>query len=153
MSYEELDTIADAYIPLLAFLTIIWFLYDVFQTRINSACYKKVFLNISTTFMGVLVIYTFMFLDMKLNIFPMLGLDYSTHTALALVFIVTLSCINKQAMWVAVISILLYCALMMYQKYHTFYDILVTAILVLPPLIGLKYLSNKKMLNKEVNDD
>ncbi len=153
MNYDKLALIADAYIPLLALATVILFLYIYFKIDNRDKYYKKVFSNISTTCMGVIVIYAFMFIDIKLNVFSMMGLDYSTHTALALVFVVTLSFIHKQVMWIVVVSMFLYGALMIYQEYHTFYDILITAILVLPPLIGLKYLSNKKMLTKEVNDD
>ncbi len=153
MSHDELAIIADLYIPLLVLITVRWFLYAFFQIPAPDRCYKKAMRNVSATIMGMLVIYTFMFVDMQLNIFVTIGLDYSTHTALALVFIVTLSFVNKQVRWIAISSMILYCLLMIYQKYHSFYDIIATAILVLPPLIGLTYLSNKKMLTQEINDD
>ena len=139
MTYQQLDAIADSYIPLLGILSLLCFVRKGFSSGVRSA-----FIDVVTTFFGALYIYTLMFADKYLGAFASIGLDYSTHTALALVFVVTLSFIGKTVRFITIISMLSYCLLMLYQGYHTVADIMLTGLLVLPVLVWLKSLPRSK---------
>ena len=133
MNYQQLDKIADAYVPTLIIITIIWYTKRAFLENTKSAIYY----DMSATFLGVIFIYLAMYIDSRLKIYSSIGLDYSTHTALALVFITALSFIGVRFFWVAISSMILYIALMLYQEYHTSLDILLTTLNVLPILVWL----------------
>lgn len=93
MSYENLDIIADAYIPLLALITLI-FLFTPLKDPNGSFAiigYKSLRL-----FTLIVCVYFFMFLDGDFSIFTYFGLDYSTHTALLLALISFIVWINKK---------------------------------------------------------
>ena len=139
MTYQQLDVIADSYIPLLGILTLVWLLIKASRLGIKSALIETV-----TTSLGVMYIYALMFLDAYFTAYASIGLDYSTHTALALVFVTTLSLIGKQVRRITVISMVCYCLLMFYQGYHTLADMALTSLMTLPVLVWLKCLPNRK---------
>ena len=128
MSYETLDKIADLYIPVLAFLSLLSVIHCL---RFNVASVKKSGFRLFQLLTQVLMVYGLMFLDASFNIWPSLGgLDYSTHTALSLVLVVFLLLHHKKYSTVLVGSLGLYLLLMLYQQYHTVADIVVTAVVV-----------------------
>ncbi|GLT17289.1 hypothetical protein GCM10007938_10660 [Vibrio zhanjiangensis] len=139
MTYQQLDAIADLYIPLLGILTLVWLLIKASRLGIKSALIEAV-----TTSLGVMYIYALMFLDAYFAAYASIGLDYSTHTALALVFVTTLALISKEVRRITVISMLCYCLLMLYQGYHTLADMALTSLMTLPVLVWLKSLPNRK---------
>ena len=139
MTYQQLDAIADSYIPLLGILTLVWLLTKASRLGIKSALIETV-----TTSLGVMYIYALMFLDAYFTAYASIGLDYSTHTALALVFVTTLAFIGKQVRRITVISMVCYCLLMLYQGYHTLADMALTSLMTLPVLVWLKCLPNRK---------
>lgn len=139
MTYQQLDAIADSYIPLLGILTLVWLLIKASRLGIKSALIELV-----TTSLGVIYIYALMFLDAYFTAYASIGLDYSTHTALALVFVTTLALIGKQVRRITVISMVCYCLLMLYQGYHTLADMALTSLMTLPVLVWLKCLPNRK---------
>lgn len=141
MNYQQLDVIADSYIPILGTLSLLWSVIKGCRSGIRSA-----FIDVVTMFLSVIYIYTLMFADKYLAAFSSIGLDYSTHTALALVFVVTLSFIGKTVRFITIISMLLYCLLMLYQGYHTVADIMLTGLLVLPMQVWLKTQSRSKII-------
>jgi hypothetical protein len=64
-----------------------------------------------------------------------MGLDFSTHTAVAVALVVSL-CAIKPSTWFGWVAVLFgYFALMLYQRYHTVADIVTTAAIITPPLI------------------
>jgi len=71
-----------------------------------------------------------MFLDAQLLIWPIFGLDYSTHTAVSLVMVIFLIISIKKFSFIWVGSLLCYISLMLYQGYHSTADILSTALVV-----------------------
>jgi hypothetical protein len=82
----------------------------------------------------LLIAYGLMFLDLRLQIWPARGLDYSTHTAVALALVAFLS-FNKPnllILWLG--SLIAYLLLMLYQRYHTFSDIALTSVIFLVPV-------------------
>ncbi|WP_237359106.1 hypothetical protein [Vibrio azureus] len=133
VTYQQLDFIADLYIPFLAFLMLCRLLWQLKNVGLMQAMADLV-----TTVLGVIYIYALMFLDQYTGAYARFGLDYSTHTALALVFVISLAFINKKAAIASSSSMVIYALLMMYQNYHTLLDILVTTVMVLPILIWLK---------------
>ncbi|ABM02678.1 conserved hypothetical protein [Psychromonas ingrahamii 37] len=127
-----LAIIADLYTPLLIF---IWLFY-LYQEGATRGAEIKVLL------LSLLLVYTVMFLDNYFNIWATWELDYSTHSGLALIFVVNLTWRNKILRLFAPLSLLVYCCLMLKLNYHSFADILTTLLVLLPALLywqkGLK---------------
>ncbi len=130
LSYKTLDFIADAYTPLLA-LGCIGFLLWLLTKR-QWSLFATGVLKIVT---GGVIAYGLMFIDHRLKLWPVLGLDYSTHTAVALVLVMFLCAHLRKTRWLWVMSLVCYALLMLYQRYHTFSDIVTTAVVV-----GMLYL-------------
>jgi len=127
MSYETLDTIADSYIPVLLVLFVAGLAFKIYQSRTNfrTAITHIGFLS------GLLVMsYGLMFFDNAVHLWPALGLDYSTHTAVALSLVFALCVSFPSQCKVFVISILLYALLMLYQRYHSILDIISTSVVI-----------------------
>ena len=127
MTYEQLDTIADAYIPLLAILLLSLMIKRLFSKDYLPA--KQIALQ---TLFSIIVVYALMALDNSLKIWPSLSMDYSTHTALSLVLVMRLAA-HYQDKWLRasfVMSFVAYLILMLYQKYHTLADILSTLFII-----------------------
>jgi len=132
LTFDQLDFIADLYIPVLVLISL-YFLVKMF-------CLKFIFKAlVQTALMGgaVVFIYCLMFVDRYFLIWESLGLDYSTHTALALVFIVFLALKGFRLMLFVLLSMLLYAGLMVYQDYHSVLDIVSTGMAVTPVLMWL----------------
>jgi len=151
MDYETLDNIADSYIPVLAITA---FLASVLvpsgsQSRVKITFFRLICLSI---LLGVA--YGFMFFDNAYAIWPNLGLDYSTHTAVSLVLVLFLGLLIPKLILLWSSSLVVYCGLMLYQEYHSVADILSTAFVLFitmavvfsPILIGGKA---NKLLHSE----
>ncbi len=127
MSYEQLDAIADSYIPVLLILFLLglgrnaYRLWPDYRASVFSLLYL----------LGLLIIsYGLMFFDNAVRLWPALGLDYSTHTAVALSLVFALCTLfQKQWKWLAA-SMLAYAGLMLYQEYHSVLDILSTGLVI-----------------------
>lgn len=143
-SYETLDLIADAFNPFLLLCIFILAAYDCFKTQLKLRCG----LHAAIALLIVLVlVYGMLALDNHLSIWPRLGLDYSTHTAFAagMCFLLWRRSrgISRYA-WP--VSLLVYCALMRYQQYHTWSDMITTlAYMVLAIMLTVK-VSNKMLV-------
>jgi hypothetical protein len=149
VTYQQLDAIADSYVPLLGILTLLWFVKKGFSSGVKLAL-----ADAGTMLLGAIYIYILMFVDKYLGAYASIGLDYSTHTALALVFVTTLSFISKNVRVVTVTSMVLYCLLMLYQGYHSVADILLTGLMTLPVLVCFKSLPRcKNKHNKAFKSD
>jgi hypothetical protein len=132
LTYQQLDVIADSYIPIL-FIVSVFFL----ATEIFKFGFKRKFVELGSVIASILIVYSVMLLDGYFKIWPLLDLDYSTHTALSLVFVVYLSSKSKTILVMSVLSFLLYVLLMIYQKYHTVADIISTSIVLIPIFFAL----------------
>jgi len=139
-----LDLIADAYIPALTLFTIALLWKEFREGRIKHVINSSLRLVLSVNF-----IYLMMFIDQALGIWPALGLDYSTHTALALVFVTFIGIKSVKLRVASTLSIMLYAALMIYQEYHSLLDILTTALVILSAIywLQLKSLYTKNSLS------
>lgn len=129
MSYEVLDSIADSYNPLL-FLGYI--IFCVWYWRAGDR------LAVLRGFCGVVVAYVFMFVDKNWQLWSSVGLDYSTHSAVALALIVFH--IHKRSLRsppaiLLSISLVIYYILVVYQQYHSILDVVTTAVVVGPVVL------------------
>lgn len=147
MTYEQWDAIADAYIPLLLIITLLFIVRDVIRKGIGQTIGSIIALVIS-----IVIAYAIMFIDIALNIWPSFESDYSTHTALALVFVCYFSLRIKAQMITVVTSLLAYFGLMVYQQYHTVLDILSTTLVLLPLLLSLQILNIKYSKSRNENE-
>lgn len=127
-TYETLDQIADAYIPLLAIISFGLILYPLFRAR-----WRLCGLRLFTLFMLLFVAYGLMFLDRQFQIWPRFNLDYSTHTAVALVLVAFLAGNAPRFTLPLIASFVAYLILMLYQGYHPVSDIVVTGLAVAMP--------------------
>jgi hypothetical protein len=140
LTYEQLDVIADAYIPILFIVSVF-----VLSMGVSKLGFKRKLLEFGAIVISIIIVYIFMVLDNVFRIWPAFELDYSTHTALSLVFVVYLSSKNKTLLALSILSFLFYVLLMIYQKYHTIEDIISTSV-VLKPIFWL--LMHRKILTK-----
>ncbi len=125
LSYQTLDSIADAYIPLLAFVAIAFIIVALIRKEWQLAV-RRFFSVLS----GLGIAYGLMFIDNALRIWSRQGLDYSTHTAVALVLITFLVFCSKPLSLLWLGSFATYVLLMLYQGYHTVADIISTVAVV-----------------------
>lgn len=143
-SYETLDLIADAYIPLLAVISVAFILVPVRHMRWRDMA-RRLF---AFALLGVIA-YGLMFLDVRLQIWPRVGLDYSTHTAVALVLVIFLSVVGLRLWWLWLLSFLSYLLLMLYQEYHTVADMATTiAAVIIPASVVVGYLGERWRFGK-----
>lgn len=123
LDYKTLDFIADIYTPLLLLALIILMARSIFAAEWpRSRC--EFFLLCY----GFIVIYGLMLVDQLFSIWPSIGLDYSTHTAAALLVVILLCLLQPSLQKISWGSFLIYALLMRYQHYHTVTDMVSTAI-------------------------
>ena len=122
--YETLDAIADSYIPLLA----IAFMLIIVKSGFRSQ-WQVTGLRLVSLLGGLSITYGLMLLDNLSHIASVYGLDYSTHTAVALVLTYCLV-FNSGYPKSWLLSFIAYLLLMLYQRYHTLSDIIVTGTIV-----------------------
>ncbi len=127
LTYQQLDVIADSYIPTLFVISMVILAMDIFKLG-----FRRKSVEFSSVIISIIIVYFVMMLDNSLRIWPAFDLDYSTHTALSLVFVVYLSSKNKALLILSVLSFWLYALLMIYQEYHTATDIVSTSVVLLP---------------------
>lgn len=138
VSYEVLDAIADAYTPL---LFIGYLVFSILYWRKGDR------LAVVKGFAGIIVAYGFMFADNAWQFWPSVGLDYSTHSAVALALIafhIHKRPLKSPSAISFTISLALYYALEVYQQYHSILDIVTTAAVV-GPAIALTYWALSKL--------
>lgn len=127
-SYETLDAIADAYTPLLALVSLTLIVIPLF-----SSWWLLAGVRLLTVTVVLFIAYGLMFLDGRFEIWSTFGLDYSTHTAVAL-GLATFVAINNPKLTIVLFgSLIAYVLLMLYQRYHTVSDIAVTGAVVIVP--------------------
>lgn len=98
--------------------------------------------------LGLIIAYGWMFTDNAFGIWSYVGLDFSTHTAVATALVIYLCVHAPKATPVWLISLFAYFLFMIYKGYHTVTDIAATAVAVaLPLVLLLRYLNSFKTLN------
>ncbi|WP_434145319.1 hypothetical protein [Photobacterium leiognathi] len=130
MTYQQWALIADIYTPVIALVCFISILRVMLKGSMQQGLIRLGLVILSTIF-----IYTMMFIDNILHIWPAFALDYSTHTAIALVFVAYFIVYKSRLMHLIVISMFSYALIMVHQHYHTVADILTTTVFILPVLL------------------
>ncbi len=144
MSYETLDAIADSYIPILLALFVARLLSTLYKLWPN---YQSVVGHLCFLFSLLIVSYGLMFFDNTVQLWSSVGLDYSTHTAVALSLVFSLCLLFSNQWKIFVVSIFAYAGLMLYQQYHSVLDMVSTAIVV----GGIDYLLFNLVSKKYIN--
>ncbi len=94
--------------------------------------------------MGLVAAYAIMFIDQHFSLWPNFDLDYSTHSAVSLVLIITLSVMMASWRGVWLLSLGCYFLLMLYQQYHSVADIVSTVMIVGAVLFPLAQVTHNK---------
>lgn len=130
--YQLLDAIADAYVPALG---LAWLLACVAGARRHGwpAGGARLLLGL----LGLGLAYGVGWLDARGALWARLGLDYSTHSAVAAAMVAALATGLPRLRWPLGLSLLAYVLLMLYQGYHTLADIASTLAILAVPLCGL----------------
>jgi hypothetical protein len=124
--YEILDRIADSFNPTL-FLLSVTLLFLTHRDKL-----KGYFIGL---FASVVWVYGIQEVDSSVGIWRATGLDYSTHSAVALAVGLLLTYLDKRyALWVAPL-IAAYFGLEIYQQYHSVLDIITTSLAMIPLLL------------------
>lgn len=141
MNWETLDAIADSVNPVLGIIALVW---PWLRWR---GSWRRAAVSVTVTLLSVAFAYALSALDAKFGWWPSMGLDFSTHTAIAVALVVSL-CSIKPSSWMAWAGVLLaYFVLMVYQGYHTPADIFTTLVAIAPPLIlAARYLQRTDTL-------
>ncbi|CAM3176164.1 hypothetical protein [Vibrio rarus] len=127
LTYQQWALIADLYTPVLIISSV--FLLISASPQLRICCVKAQLFCIA-------LVYGSMMMDEWLSIWPSFSADYSTHTAIALVFVVHITLKGPRlGQVIAVISLLAYMQLMHHQGYHTYLDMISTLIYLLPMLL------------------
>jgi|GEM_PF-724528 len=122
-SYEILDCIADSYIPILLTICIIYLGELIINRRWITLKYHT-----STLALYIFSAYAIMVIDIKMALWHLVGLDYSTHTAVSLSLVIWLSYKSTSLLIIWWTSLLAYFILMLYQQYHSVADIISTSL-------------------------
>lgn len=112
--------IADAYTPLLA-LSCAVILKPIYS--------KKLFIAFLVAYFYV---YSFSFIEFYFSWWLAVGGDFSSHTAAVMVMVFALLSVNLLAGGAALMSMLIYGALMSHLHYHSWFDIVTTMVVCLP---------------------
>lgn len=135
----NLANVADAYNPLLLLISIALAIYWTFKFKSAQGLMLVMF---------AIIVYALMLLDNKYLMWPLIGLDYSTHTATALAMCMFIGATAKKFFInvILAISLVAYCELMVILSYHTWMDIFSTAMPVGLILYLLYYFTRKNKI-------
>ncbi|OBU16917.1 hypothetical protein AYY19_14815 [Photobacterium aquimaris] len=134
MTFEQWAVIADLYTPIIVIVCVICMLLAGRQHGLKDGL-----LQLGGVVLSAVFIYAIMFIDNVIGIWPAFDLDYSTHTAIGLVFIGYFMVYRPKLSVLMILSMIGYAALMMHQKYHTLADIMTTTICVMPVILLCQY--------------
>jgi hypothetical protein len=135
LSYQFLDKVADSYTPLLGVTWLVLVVQSTISRRRRQAVWRLVF-----GLFSLLVAYSFMWADNAFLLWPSVGLDYSTHSAVALALATAIGTSSRWLRLPVAVTLLAYFLLMLYQRYHTVADIASTSAAVAVPLAALAYI-------------
>ena len=128
MRYESLDIIADSVNPVLGLLALVFPWLD--REAIRKCGSRRSFWT--RTLLSLAVVYAILFADERFRLWPILGLDYSTHTAFAVAIITSMSAMNRRWLFLLAPVLMAYAALMIYLGYHSLLDVLAAALVIAP---------------------
>lgn len=135
-----LAILADAYMPAIALLLA----YCLYLTYKESKRFFKGQLFLLTILL--FVVYGFMFLDNIYKVWPKMGLDYSTHSALFFALSLCVYTIKSTFKYILGALLFSYFWMLIYLEYHTFLDILSTISVILLCYVFVVVLKKKYFL-------
>ena len=123
MTFEEWDALADAVNPCMAVTVLLlpWLTKSTRQLS-RTTFYVAAFANVA-------LVYLIGFIDRLSSMWGRFGLDFSTHTGVAVALVMS-SMLWQSRGWVGFFVVAAYIQLMLAQGYHTGADIVTTAIVV-----------------------
>lgn len=127
MTYENLDRIADAFVPAQVLAVLLLLVVHLVQRRFRLAAQL-----VALFAAGLVLVYGMMFADNRFGFWPAIGLDYSTHAAIALMLTLVLIVAQRRLWWLWSALLLMYLALSLYQRYHPVADFVTTALYLVP---------------------
>lgn len=137
---SNLAVIADSYSPILVLAS----LYQLtLRFKMNGS--KTAVLDSLAIIFCLIFIYTLMIADNSVHIWHSASLDYSTHSAFAIVWVTYLCMPGGSLVFPAILSLCAYFGLMVYMQYHSIADILTTSLATAP----LIFLLMRRMLKKK----
>ena len=117
---------ADSYNPLIGIIALFLAIAPISKKKYFASLNK-----IGILFFSIASVYVLMYFDSVTGMWAHMGLDYSTHGALAISITIYLACHHfKSKLLYATTA--LYFALMLYQEYHTLLDLITTSIVLAP---------------------
>jgi hypothetical protein len=134
VTYEQWDAVADSVNPIMAIATL------VLPFVVRSDCRGGRIAFYAAAVLSMVFMYALGWVDQNLHIWDRVGLDYSTHSGFAAVLIVSIWLWVRSAGVTAAAIGLAYCALMLYQRYHTIADIVSTVVVISSVTLGIHHL-------------
>lgn len=125
---EFLAIVADIYTPLIICLIVFELIFGDKSLALHKQALRFRLLLLICMICSA---FAFMAIDNMFKLWPKLGLDYSTHSAVSLVLILFLCLLKPSFIVYYVSSLLLYFWLMIILNYHTVLDILSTVLIIL----------------------
>lgn len=132
-TYECWDRIADAVNPSLALLAIALAIFSPAVRRFGRGRW------IALLVLSVASVYGVQWLDQQLSLWSRWGADYSTHTALAVSVGVPIGLPGLRWRLFAIVTLVSYALLMLYQRYHTVTDIVSAAAVIFVFIAAILY--------------
>jgi hypothetical protein len=126
LSYGQLDAVADANNPLLGVVCLLRFVWLLWHKDWSFAARMALFF-----ICALIVAYGWEKIDLRFSIWPRVGLDYSTHTAVAAATTTVLWLFWRQGRIAWASWLFAYAFLMLWQQYHSVADIVATAGIVI----------------------
>lgn len=121
-----LEIAADAYIPALMLACLGLVVKPMLRGERRQAVSRLAFLGA-----GCALAFGLRWLDERYRFWPRAGMDYSTHTAVALVLALVLLVSVRRGRWLVMLTLPGYGLLMLSLGYHTVADMLSTTVAVL----------------------
>lgn len=132
MTYENLDRIADAFVPAQVLAALLFAVFHLTRRR-----FRLVGRLLALFILGLVLVYAMMHADNRYGFWPAFGLDYSTHASIALMLTITLIVAVPRFWWLWCALVFAYLGLCLYQRYHTVADIAATALYLVPLHLGV----------------
>jgi hypothetical protein len=122
LTYGQLDAVADANNPLLGVVCLLRFIWLLSRKNWNISGRMALFFCCA-----LIVAYGWEKIDIRFAIWPRTGLDYSTHTAVAVAATTVLWLFWRRGRIAWISWLFAYAVLMLWQQYHSAADIVTTA--------------------------
>ncbi len=133
LSHQTLKVVADSVNPILGILAI------SLPFAKSRGVWRPAAAHLGVTLIIVALTYLFRAVLQLEALWASWGMDFSTHGAICIVLVVSLSSLSWKRFWVWGVVFVAYDALMVYQSYHTWADIGTTSAAVLPFVVIVRY--------------